>query len=127
MNGYIALVSILIISAIIMTIAISAGLLSISEADMGLEKNLASEAYYLASACAEEGLQQIRDSASFKGSGNLFFSNGSCNYNVIAQGPNNRTINSSGLSGDIIRKIVVTLDSINPSINIVSWTEVPDF
>lgn len=108
-------------------IAINIGLSSINEADMGLEKNLASEAYYLASACAEEGLQQIRDSASFEGSANLSFSNGSCSYNVIARGPNNRNINSSGLSGDIIRKIVVTLDSINPSINIVSWTEVPDF
>ena len=110
-----------------MTIAISAGLLSINEADMGLEKNLASEAYYLASACAEEGLQRIRDSAVFEGSANLFFSNGSCNYNVIAQGPNNRTINSSGSAGDIIRKISITINSISPSINIVSWTEVPDF
>lgn len=105
----------------------SAGLLSISEANMGLEKNQSSEAYYYASACAEEALQQIHDSVSFSGSGNLSMGNGNCNYTVTAGAGHNRTIEASGIVETIVRKIRITIDKIQPDINIVSWEEVADF
>ena len=127
MNGYIALTSILIISAIVLLIALSAGLLSISELNMGLEKNQSAEAYYLASACAEQGLQEIRNSDSFTGIGNLSLENGDCSYDVSQAGGENRTIEVSGIVNNIIRKIKISLDTINPNINITSWQEVPDF
>lgn len=127
MNGYIALTSILIISAIVLLIALSTGLLSISELNMGLEKNQSAEAYYLASACAEQGLQEIRNSDSFTGTGNLSLENGNCSYDVSQTGGENRTVEASGIVNNIIRKIKISLDTINPNINITSWQEVPDF
>jgi hypothetical protein len=127
MNGYIALTSILIISAIVLLIALSAGLLSISELNMGLEKNQSAEAYYLASACAEQGLQEIRNSDSFTGTGSLSLENGDCSYDVSQTGGEKRTIEASGIVNNIIRKIKISLDTINPNINITSWQEVPDF
>ena len=127
MNGYIALTSILIISAIVLLIALSAGLLSISELNMGLEKNQSAEAYYLASACAEQGLQEIRNSDSFTGAGNLSLENGTCTYDVSQTGGENRTVEALGSVNNIVRKIKISLDAINPSINITSWQEVPDF
>lgn len=127
MNGYIALISILIISAIVLLIAISAGVLSISEADMGLAKNQASEAYYYANACAEHALQEIRELSSFTGTDTIVFDNGSCGYTVTSQGGSNRTITASGNVGDITRKIQITINQINPLINITSWDEVADF
>lgn len=127
MNGYIALTSILIISAIVLLIALSAGLLSISELNMGLEKNQSAEAYYLASACAEQGLQEIRNSDSFTGPGNLSLENGDCSYDVSQTGGENRTIEALGIVNNIIRKIKISLDTINPNINITSWQDVPDF
>jgi len=127
MNGYIALTSILIISAIVLLIALSAGLLSISELNMALEKNQSAEAYYLASACAEQGLQEIRNSDSFTGIGNLSLENGTCTYDVNQIGGESRTINALGFINNIIRKIEINIDAINPNINITSWQEVPDF
>jgi len=127
MNGYIALISILIICAIVLLITISAGILSISESDMGLGKNQASEAYYYANACAEDALQGIRDLTSYTGTDTLVFDNGSCGYTVTSQGGSNRTITASGVVGDITRRIQITINQINPLINISSWEEVAEF
>lgn len=127
MKGYIALISILIITAVTSLIAISATLLSINESTMGLSKSLSAEAYYLASACAEEGLQQINNSIPFSGSGGLTLGNGFCSYTVTKLTGQNRTIDSSGTVNNIVRKIKITLDSITPNINITLWDEVADF
>lgn len=126
-KGYIALISVLIISAIVVLIATSASLVSISESDMGLEENQAWETFYLTNACSEEALQQIRDSISFKGSGNLSLGEGSCTYTVTKLTGQNRVITASGTVGNIVRKAKITLDKITPNINITSWQQVVDF
>lgn len=127
MKGYIALISILIISATVVLIATSASLFSIGEADMGLEQNQSWEAYYLATACAEEALQQIENSDKFSGSGNLSLGQGNCTYMVTKLTKQNRIITASGTVGNISRKIKITIDKIKPNINITSWQEVADF
>ena len=109
MKGYIALISILIITAITSLIAISAILLSISESNMGLTKNLSAEAYYLANACAEEGLQQINDSVPFSASGGLTLGNGSCSYTVTKLTGQNRVVDASGTVNNIIRRYFVKI------------------
>lgn len=127
MNGYIALVSILIITAVVVLVAISAGLLAISESNMGLTKDLSARAYYLADACIEEALQQINDSIPYSGTGGLTIGSGTCSYTVTSTGGHNRAIEASGTVGTITRKVEATIDSITPSINITSWQEVADF
>lgn len=126
-EGYIALISVLIISAIVVLIATSASLVSISESDMGLEENQAWESFYLATACAEEALQKIQDSSSFSGSGNLSLGQGSCTYTVTKLTSQNRVITASGTVRNITRKVKITLDKINPNINITFWQQVVDF
>ena len=84
------------------------------------------QAKALANACAEEALQQIRDSTPFTGTGNLTLGQGSCNYTVTSGGGQNRTIASTGTVGSIVRKVKTTIDKINPGINITSWQEVAD-
>jgi len=126
-GGYIALISVLIISAIIVLIATSASLVSIGESDMGFEENQAWETSFLAAACAEEALQQIKDSLPFSGSGNLSLGQGSCGYTVTRLIGQNRIINASGTVDSIVRKLKITIDKIKPSINITSWQEVADF
>ncbi|MDO8663475.1 MAG: hypothetical protein Q7K28_01380 [Candidatus Wildermuthbacteria bacterium] len=127
MRGYIALISILIINAIILLIAISAGVLSISESNLNLEKNRSSGALYLASACAEEALQKIREFTSFQGSGNLALGEGTCTYAVTKLTGQNRIIAAGGTVQNAIQKIKITLDGVTPDINITSWQEVADF
>ena len=125
-NGYIALISVLIISAIVVLIATSASLVSISESDMSLEENQAWETFYLATACAEEALQQIRDSTEFSGSRDFPLGSGTCSYTVTKLTEQNRIVTASGSLGNIMRKIKITLDKITPDINITSWQQVAD-
>lgn len=127
MNGYVALMSVLVILAVILAAAIGASFLSISEAGMGLQKNQSSSAYYLASACAEEALQQINDSLDFQGSGAASFVNGDCSYEVIIGSGQDRIIRASGIVAVVARKISISLDQVVPIINITSWQEVADF
>lgn len=126
-KGYIALISILIISAVLLLVAVSSGLLSISEANIGLEKGQGSEAFYLATACAEEGLEKIRESSSFSGYGNLAIGEESCSYAVEKLEGQNRIITASGTVQDASGKIKITVDQVLPSIHIASWREVADF
>lgn len=125
--GYIALISVLMVSAIIVLIAISASLASISESDMGFLENQAWTAFSLATACAEEALLRIKDYTLFSGSGNLTLGDGNCTYTVIRLAGQNRDIRASGTVGNIIRKVKITIDGISPSINITSWLQVADF
>lgn len=127
MNGYIALISILIISAVLLLVAVSSGLLSISEASIGLEKSQGSRAIYLATACAEEALQKIKESSSFSGSGNLTTEDGDCGYTVEDLGEQSRLITASGTVQNAVGKIKVAVDQVLPDIHIVSWQEVADF
>jgi hypothetical protein len=85
------------------------------------------EARGLAQACAEIALQEIRDSDSFSGSGNLTIGSGTCTYAVTDTGGNSREITSSGIIDDVTRKTRVLIDGINPHINVLSWKEVADY
>lgn len=125
-KGYIALISILIISAIVVLIATSFSLISISESDLSLTENQSWKSFYLASACAEEALQKIKESASFEGSSNLSFGGDSCGYQVIKLADENRLILASSTINGMIKKVRITLDKISP-INITSWQQVADF
>lgn len=94
---------------------------------MGLQTDLGSEAYYLASACSEEALQTINSLPTFQGTGNLVLGKGSCTYTVIAGSGESRTINASGTVNNIIRKIKIVISQITPVISIASWQETADF
>lgn len=126
-KGYIILLSVLLIGAAGLSIAISIILLGVAQARNSASVSSFSEARALASACAEEGLQQIRDDEYFAGSAELTFSNGTCTYTVIYQGGDNREIQAVGEVGNTISRIKVTTDTIAPTINIASWQELSSF
>ena len=126
-RGYITLMSVLVVAAIGTAIAvsiISLGL-GVSRSSFALEQS--SHAKALANSCAEEALQQIRDSTSFTGTGSLSLAQGVCEYNVINDGGQNRTITASSTVGVIARKVKIIVDTINPTINISLWQEVSGF
>lgn len=126
-NGYVVLITVLLVGAVGLSIAISIILLGLGQARSGATTDQLNQARAAANTCAEEGLQQIRDLDSYTGTGNLSLDNGTCEYTVIDQGGDNREIRASGTVGQIERKIKVTTDSISPTINIVSWQELSDF
>lgn len=126
-KGYVTLLSVLILGAIGTAIAVSLLLLGVSSSRTSFALEQSNQAKALVNTCAEEALQQIRDSTPFTGTGNLTLGQGTCSYTVTSQGGHNRTITSSGTVGTILRKVKILIDTINPSINVTSWQEVADF
>lgn len=125
-NGYITLISVLVVGAIGIAITLSLILLGLGSSRTSFAIEQSNQAKALVNTCAEEALQQIRDSTPYISTGNLTFGQGACSYTVTSQGGQNRTITSSGTVGAIIRKVKIIIDKINPAIQIVSWQEVSD-
>lgn len=126
-GGYITLISILIVGAVGVAIALSIILLGVGSSRTSFAVEQSNQAKALANACAEEALQQIRDSTPFTGSGNLTLGQGTCSYIVTSQGAQNRTVTASGTVGTIIRKVNIIISKINPTITVTSWQEVDNF
>jgi hypothetical protein len=123
-RGYVTLISILVVGAIGTAIATSLILLGISSSRTSFSVEQSNQAKGLTNACVEEALQQVRNSSSFTGSGNLTLGQGSCSYIVTSQGGQNRMITASGTVGSIVRKVTVVINRITPLINLTSWQEV---
>ncbi len=126
-TGYITLLSILVVGAVGVAITTSLILLGLSSSRSSFALEQSYQAKAFANACAEEVLQQIRVSTSFTGSGSIMFQHGICEYTVTNTGGQNRTITASSTVGTIVKKVSVTIDTINPQINITAWQEVANF
>ena len=125
-KGFITLLSVLVVGAVGIAITLSLILLGLGSSRTSFAIEQSNQAKALANACAEEALQQIRDSTSFTGSGTLTLGQGTCTYTVTSQGAQNRTITSSGTVGTVVRKVTIIINNINPLITPTSWQEVSD-
>lgn len=126
-KGYIALITVLVVGAIGTAVAAAIILFGLATSRTSFARVQSNQAMALANACAEEALQQIRDSSPFTGSGNLTLGQGTCAYAVTNLGGQNRSITSSGAVGTVVRKVGILIDKVRPSISITSWQEVGDF
>ena len=123
-GGYIGLISVLFVGAIGTVVATTILLLGLAASRTSFAIVQSSQAKALANACAEEGLERIRSFVPFAGNGTLTFATGSCSYTVTKLIGQNRTVESSGIVGSVVRRVNVDVTQINPSIT-ASWQEVP--
>jgi len=126
-RGYAMLLSVLVVGAVAIAIAVSLVLWGVGFSRSGFAIEQSNVAKGLANACAETALEQIRESSSFSGTATVAIGDGNCTYTVIAGSGQNRTVNVSGAVGTVVRKVKITLDTITPKINITLWQEVADF
>lgn len=126
-EGYLILMSVMIIGAISLAIVVSMLLSGLGTSQTSFANQQSVQAKALANACINEALQQIRDNTAFSGSNNLSLGQGTCTYTVINTGAENRTIQASSTVGVIIRKTQATITQINPTITIASWQELAAF
>jgi hypothetical protein len=124
-GGYIALVSILVITAVALAISVSISLLGVGEAKSSLDYRRGQEALKIAESCIEEALFRLRNDDTYTG-GSLSIGNGSCTISVSGSG-SDRTIDVVaqvlGLA-QYTKKLQVTLVLAGNSVNITSWSEV---
>ncbi|MFH1462507.1 MAG: hypothetical protein ABIG08_02365 [bacterium] len=129
-QGYIAIVSVIIISAIALLAASSASLFSIGESNMALEENQAEEAFYLADFCAEYALMKIESVLNYSGNETITMGEDSCDILLIGGSGNfNRTIRvqAEHRLSNSTSKIEVEVSRVSPVMEIASWQEVADF
>lgn len=123
-QGLVAITSLLIISAVVLSVAISVSLLGVGGAQNSLTYKKGVETLKIAESCVEEGLLRLRDDVNYSG-GTLQVGGGSCTIMVSGTG-SNRTLNVTGrLPGppSYERSIEVTVRRAGKSINLVTWQE----
>lgn len=125
-NGYVTLLSVLVVSAVTLSIGLSLLVSGIDASRIGFLFENSGQARFLADACAEEALQEIRDFTPFTGSGGLSFEYGDCTYTVVSGGGQSRTVTASSTVDTVVRKVTISITAINPLIVISSWEEVAD-
>lgn len=127
-QGFVTLMSVLIVGAVGIAVAVSLILLGLSSSRTSFAIEQSNQAKALANACAEEALQQIRDSTPYVArSGSFLLEQGECIFSVTNEGGENRTITVLATVGTTVRKVEVIIDQIIPVIQVVSWQEIADF
>ncbi|MFA4954788.1 MAG: hypothetical protein WC641_05750 [Patescibacteria group bacterium] len=123
--GYIALISVLILTAI--GLVIVTGLLnrSISSSQVSQLEDYTLRAQAAAAACAEHALIKLKDSTAYAGNETFRLGLDDCRVlSVTGSGDANRTITTTSTVGGAARKIYVDIATVNPTMSIRSWQEV---
>jgi len=123
-KGFIALITILIISAICVMVGLTLTLESITEMKMSLEEVWGSQAYYLANYCVEEALMKLKEDDSYRGDEIINIDEGNCHILPIE---GNWIIKVIANVANHTKKLKVVVSEIYPEMVIDSWEEVSEF
>jgi hypothetical protein len=123
-QGISVLITVIVMSAVMVFIAIFTTTTGIDETQTGLYQNKATETFNGADGCIEEALIKLHNDDQYSGE-NLFVGDVSCIIDVNGAG-NSRTINVTATHDALYsREIEVEVD-IAPTFNINSWQEITD-
>ena len=123
--GYVFLISVLAVGAIVTLIVAVLLLLASSIARSTISLQQSARALSMANTCIERALSQLYNDPSYSGGIGATFSEGTCTIQAIAgYGYTDRTICVEGQSGTVTRHFEVDIASIYPSYVIRSWKEV---
>lgn len=126
-NGFAVLIGVLIVGAFgtaVVLYLILSGLYSYQNSFILEQSNIAKAT---TNACVEVALNKIQLCSSTVGIGNAQLGNSSCDYEIINNGDQSRTIQASSKVGSAARKIKVLINEVDPKISIDSWQEVANF
>lgn len=123
-KGLVALITVLIISAVALSIGVSISLLSIGQAKMSLQQTQSSQSAFLANLCAEEALMKLKEDSNYLGNEIINSGNSSCQILPLE---GNWLIKVLADYSNQVRKVRIVVNQIDPEIIITSWQEVADF
>jgi hypothetical protein len=125
-QGFAILLTVIVAGAVGLTIVATVLLLGVDMARSSLVTVNSHQAGTMADTCAEEALEQIRESDSFTGTNNVTIDSQSCSYTVTNTGGTTRSITANSTVNNITRRVSITITAISPSIVVSSWQEVAD-
>lgn len=118
-NGFLAMSTVLIVSAVVMAIAISTMLIGIGDGKTGLLHWNGTNGLYLSEGCMEDALLKLRANASYTG-GTITRPEGSCTVSVTGSGSYTITVTST--KGTATRQIQAVATR-SGKVAISSWKE----
>ena len=126
-SGFILLVGILVVGAVGLAVSISVALLGVGFSKTTTSLQQSNQARGLANACAEYGLEKLRESVSYAGNETLTIGSSTCAIlSVLGSGNANRTVQASSTVGTVTRKVKVQVLQVAPQVILTSWQEVAD-
>lgn len=127
-NGYVFLITVLVVGVIATVTATSMMLLGWAAEQNGQLLAQSAQAFEYTQTCIERALKNLLDDPAYAGSGTLTFTYGTCTIHTVGgQGNDVRTICSEGISGNNTRRLEVQITHLYPSIQVRSWKEVSAF
>ena len=126
-SGYIALISILIISTIGLIIAFSFAQEGVESGKILAARNKGHQALMNASACAEEALIALRDDLSYTGDEILSLDEGTCEVRPVATTTDEIIVQTEGVVDNYTSRLEVIVGTTSPYMEIKSWQQVKSF
>lgn len=125
-RGYITLMGVILATVVGASLIISMLLISTSSTKTTIAHEDGVEARYLADACIEAGLEQLRVDTNFTGSGSLAIGTGSCSYGVTDSG-GVTFVQATGTVANAVHRTEVAIDDVIPYIVLDEWIEGASF
>jgi hypothetical protein len=124
-NGYVALMTLIIIGAVVLLAAIALTFMAVSQNNSIVSHNKTVKNFYAANACANYAILQLQKNLDYSGNEVLDLEGIKCQVGAISgQGEKNRVIIASSQEGNQLKKIQVELDQVKPVTIIKSWGEI---
>ncbi len=126
-DGFVALVSTIIISAVTLLLIAGAFTISVIEIEKSDARFGSETARAWVNFCAEEALQEIRDNSEYTGSEEFEEeADYGCFFIVSGDFPQ-KIVQSMGFYSDYTKRIEIKVSDYNPLLVIDSWEEVTEF
>lgn len=120
-DGAAALLTVVIVSAAVLVMALGTSLRGVGDLDMGYTAQKGNEALAVADACAEEAIRRLRIESGYTG-GTFNIGSGSCIL-TVSNVSTTYTITSVGTVGDYTKTVQVVITLNGSSTTVDSWEE----
>lgn len=124
-KGFIAISTILIISAVVLGIAVTVALVSIGEGQASLALTKGEQTLHFVEGCAEDALLKIRSNASYANPGPATITQpeGTCSISVTSGSPNTLIVTTQDTKYK--RTVQIQYTRSSSGISMTSWKETP--
>jgi len=122
-RGYIALIAVLIISAVTLAIALSLSGLGVSETDTGLLRQQSAQAGTEAQSCLQEAELRLMNNQSYAGGTVMTFDIGTCTVTTVTTSGTDRIIDVSSTVNSVSRQFEGRVTTSANGLTPVYWKE----
>ncbi|OHA59540.1 MAG: hypothetical protein A2589_01610 [Candidatus Vogelbacteria bacterium RIFOXYD1_FULL_46_19] len=127
-QGMIALLSVLVIGAVTLVLAVGVSLRSVGETEISLAEEFTNQAQALATACAEKALSSLRLDGTYAGGEEVNLGDESCIIEVVeAPTEFSRVVKTRATVGDYHQKVLIEVSEVRAPLQVTSWQEVASY